>query len=213
MEENRHIFKLHILHSTASNMGHIVPQEASRHMAGTDGFVPGPARAWWAWVGGSSMGGIPTPWFQYIGGKWGCGTSVAVTSPLLLLPHLKKRSTMKRAQFHWPVSWPALLLLCCGDAQETFRFSKQMWLVRRKEGVGSIYANPHFPASQAAVLPASAQWEYSQPQGGHLCIFVPQMNLDIKVLPLLMSTDVLFSVFTVLGNREIHMGCFFFPFP
>lgn len=95
---------------------------------------------------------------------------------------------------------------CCGDAQATFGFSKKMWLVRRKEGVGSIYANPCFPAPQAAVLPAPAQWGYSQPQGGHHCTFVPQMNLDIKVLPLLMSTDVLFTVFTVLGDREIFTG-------
>lgn len=36
--------------------------------------------------------------------------------------------------------------------------------------------------------------------------FVPQMNIDIKVLPLLMSIDVLFSVFTVLGDREVFTG-------
>lgn len=62
-----HIFQLHVPHSTAHTMGHINPQEASRHTAGADGFVPGPARAWWACVGGSTMGGIPPPWFLYIG--------------------------------------------------------------------------------------------------------------------------------------------------
>lgn len=36
--------------------------------------------------------------------------------------------------------------------------------------------------------------------------FVPQMNIDIKVLPLLMSIDVLFSVFKVLGDREVFTG-------
>lgn len=96
--------------------------------------------------------------------------------------------------------------LCWGDAQATFGFSKKMWLARRKEGVGSICANPCFPAPQAAVLPVPAQWGYSQPRGGRHCTFVPRMNPDIKVLPLLMSTDVLFSVFTVLGDREIFTG-------
>lgn len=51
---------------------------------------------------------------------------------------------------------------------------------------------------QAAALPGLAQWGYSQPQGGYRRAFVLQMNIDIKVLPLLMSIDVLFFVFTVM---------------
>lgn len=35
---------------------------------------------------------------------------------------------------------------------------------------------------------------------------IPQMNIDIKVLPLLMSIDVLFSVLTVLGDGEAFTG-------
>lgn len=35
---------------------------------------------------------------------------------------------------------------------------------------------------------------------------IPQMSIDIKVLPLLMSIDVLFSVLTVLGDGEAFAG-------
>jgi len=58
----------------------------------------------------------------------------------------------------------------------------------------------------AAALPARAQRGFLQPRGGHRSTFVPQMNIDIKVLPLLMSIDVLFSVFTVLGDRKVFTG-------
>lgn len=198
-----HIFQLHVPHSTAHTMGHINPQEASRHTAGADGFVPGPARAWWACVGGSTMGGIPPPLVSVY--RCSSPESAAVA-------HLQQWQALSFCCLTWRKGAPwkepsdQPYCFCCGDAQATFGFSKKMWLVRRKEGVGSIYANPCFPAPQAAVLPAPAQWGYSQPQGGHHCTFVPQMNLDIKVLPLLMSTDVLFTVFTVLGDREIFTG-------
>lgn len=154
------------------------------------------------WVGAPWVGS-PPPWFLYIGDSSPESAAVA---------HLQQWQALSFCCLTWRKGAPwkepsdQPYCFCCGDAQATFGFSKKMWLVRRKEGVGSIYANPCFPAPQAAVLPAPAQWGYSQPQGGHHCTFVPQMNLDIKVLPLLMSTDVLFTVFTVLGDREIFTG-------
>lgn len=154
------------------------------------------------WVGAPWVGS-PPPWFLYIGDSSPESAAVA---------HLQQWQALSFCCLTWRKGAPwkepsdQPYCFCCGDAQATFEFSKKMWLVRRKEGVGSIYANPCFPAPQAAVLPAPAQWGYSQPQGGHHCTFVPQMNLDIKVLPLLMSTDVLFTVFTVLGDREIFTG-------
>lgn len=154
------------------------------------------------WVGAPWVGS-PPPWFLYIGDSSPESAAVA---------HLQQWQALSFCCLTWRKGAPwkepsdQPYCFCCGDAQATFGFSKKVWLVRRKEGVGSIYANPCFPAPQAAVLPAPAQWGYSQPQGGHHCTFVPQMNLDIKVLPLLMSTDVLFTVFTVLGDREIFTG-------
>lgn len=78
--------------------------------------------------------------------------------------------------------------------------------MRRKGWVGSLYANPGFPATSGDRPSwASTMGIFTTP-GRYRRAFVLQMNIDIKVLPLLMSIDVLFSLFTVPGDSKVYTG-------